>query len=174
MFRPVLACVKAIPGVMDAAESSSVPPESGQDSKVEVSGKSPAEQWHAQVQNVSEAYFRVLRIPFEMGRPFTEAEINDARKVAVVNRKFVSTYLSGEDPIGRRVKLLGLESVADSLREPSFEIVGVVGNVANQGAPGYGSGGLQAPIARRCGYHTPLQDRESKSWSFGRYKCRWR
>jgi putative ABC transport system permease protein len=146
-FRPVLARVKAIPGVMNAAESSSVPPESGQDSKIEVSGKSPVEPWHAQVQNVSEAYFRVLRIPFAMGRAFTEAEINDARKVAVVNRKFVSTYLSGEDPIGRRVKLLGLESVADSLREPSFEIVGVVGDVANQGAPGYGRGGLQAPIA---------------------------
>jgi putative ABC transport system permease protein len=145
-FRPVLAAVKVIPGVMDAAESSSVPPEGGQDSKVEVSGKSPEEQWHAQVQNVSEAYFRVLRIPFERGRSFTEDEINDARKVAVVNRKFVSTYLSGEDPIGRRVKLSGLESVADSLREPWFEIVGVVGDVANQGAPGYGRGGLQAPI----------------------------
>ncbi|HEY2467320.1 MAG TPA: FtsX-like permease family protein [Terracidiphilus sp.] len=72
--------------------------------------------------------------------------MNDARKVAVVNRKFVSTYLSGEDPIGRRVKIVELESVADSLREPSFEIVGVVDNVSNQGAPGYGRGGLQAPI----------------------------
>jgi hypothetical protein len=99
------------------------------------------------VQNVSEAYFRVLRIPFAMGRAFTEAEINDARKVAVVNRKFVSTYLSGEDPIGRRVKLMGLASDADSQRESWFEIVGVVGNVTNQGAPGYGRGGLQAPIA---------------------------
>jgi putative ABC transport system permease protein len=145
-FRPVLARVKMIPGAMDAAESSSVPPQGGQDSRVEVSGKSPQEQWHAQVQNVSEAYFRVLHIPFERGRAFTESEINDARKVAVVNRKFVSTYLSGEDPIGRRVKLVGLESVADSLREPSFEIVGVVDNVANQGAPGYGRGGLQAAI----------------------------
>jgi putative ABC transport system permease protein len=145
-FRPVLARVKAIPGVMDAAESNAVPPESGQDSKIEVSGKSSAEKWHAQVQNVSEAYFRVLRIPFEMGREFTEAEINDARKVAVVNRKFVSTYLSGEDPIGRRVKVVGLESVADSLRDPSFEIVGVAGDVVNQGAPGYGRAGLQAPI----------------------------
>jgi predicted permease len=145
-FRPVLARVKVIPGVVDASESSSVPPNESQDSKIEVSGKSPEEQWHAQVQNVSEAYFRVLRIPFEMGRAFTETEINDARRVAVVNRKFVSTYLSGEDPIGRRVKLVGLESVADSLRDPSFEIVGVVGDVANQGAPGYGRGGLQAPI----------------------------
>jgi putative ABC transport system permease protein len=145
-FRPVLARVKAIPGVMDAAESSAVPPESGQDTKIEISGKSPAEPWHAQVQTVSEAYFRVLRIPLERGRALTEAEINDARRVAVVNRKFVSTYLSGEDPIGRQVKLLGFGSAADSLREPSFEIVGVVGDVANQGAPGYGHGGLQAPI----------------------------
>jgi len=145
-FRPVLARVKAIPGVMDAAESSSLPPNVGPDSKIEVSGKSLGEQGHAQVQNVSEGYFRVLRIPYEMGRGFTETEINDARKVAVVNRKFVSTYLSGENPIGRSVKLMELENVADSLRDPSFEIVGVVGDVANQGAPGYGGGGLQAPI----------------------------
>lgn len=145
-FRPVLARVKAIPGVMDAAESSSVPPNVGPDSKIEVSGKSLGEQAHAQLQNVSEAYFRVLRTPFEKGRAFTESEINDARKVAVVNRKFVSTYLSGENPIGRRVKLNELENVADSLHESSFEIVGVVGDVANQGAPGYGGGGLQAPV----------------------------
>jgi putative ABC transport system permease protein len=145
-FRPVLPRIKAIPGVTDAAESSSLPPDIGPDSKVEISGKSPDEQWHAQVQNVSEAYFRVLRIPFDKGRGFTETEINDARRVAVVNRKFVSTYLSGEDPIGRQVKLKGLESIADPMHEPSFEIVGVVGDIANQGGPGYGGGGLQAAI----------------------------
>ena len=49
------------------------------------------------MQNVSETYFHVLRIPFETGRGFTETEVNDARKVAVVSRKFVSTYLAGED-----------------------------------------------------------------------------
>jgi putative ABC transport system permease protein len=144
--RSVLERVKAIPGVTDAAESSSVPPNNSRDSKIEIFGKPPEKQWRAQVQNVSATYFRALSIPFEMGRGFTETEIKDARKVAVVNRKFVSTYLSGEDPIGRRVKLAELESVADSLREPSFEIVGVVDDVSNQGAPGYGRGGLQAPI----------------------------
>ena len=144
--RPVLERVKAIPGVIDAAESSSMPPDTGLDSKIEISGKSPEAQWHAQVQNVSEAYFRVLRTPLERGRGFTVTEINDARKVAVVNRKFVSTYLSGDDPVGRQLKVMGLTSVADSLREPSFEIVGVVGDIANQGAPDYGGGGLQASI----------------------------
>ena len=145
-FRPLLSRVSAIPGVVDAAESSSTPPNEGVDSKVEISGKPARKEWRAQVQNVSEAYFRVLRIPFQAGRAFTEEEINDARKVAVVNRKFVSAYLHGEDPIGRQVKLAGLESVADPLRDPSFEIVGVAEDVANQGSGGYGSGGLRTPI----------------------------
>jgi len=80
----------------------------------------------------------VLRIPFKMGRAFSEAEIHDARRVAVVNETFVSTYLRGEDPMGRRIKLAGLETLADSVKEPWFEIVGVVADVTNQG--------LQAPV----------------------------
>jgi putative ABC transport system permease protein len=145
-FQPLLARVKALPGVVGAAESSSLPPGGGEDSKIEVSGKSSEEHWHAQVQNVSEGYFRVLRIPFKRGRGFSEAEINDARKVAVVNQTFVTTYLRGEDPIGRRVKLARLESLADPVREPWFEIVGVAADVANQGPPAYGGGGLQAAV----------------------------
>jgi len=143
---PLLARVKEIPGVMDAAESSSVPPNNTRDSRIEIAGRPPEKQWHAQVQNISETYFSVLHIPFEMGRGFTATEVNDARKVAVVNRKFVSTYLFGSDPIGRHVKLAEFETGTDSVQAPSFEIIGVVNDVSNQGAPGYGRGGLQAPI----------------------------
>jgi putative ABC transport system permease protein len=132
-FQPLLARVKAIPGVVDATESSALPPYGGMDSKMEISGKSHEEEWHTQLQNVSEGYFRVLRIPFKMGRAFREAEINDARKVAVVNETFVSAFLCGEDPIGRRIKLAGLETLADPVSEPWFEIVGVVADVTNQG-----------------------------------------
>ena len=137
-FQPLLTRVKALPGVVDATESTSLPPNSYQNSKIEISGKAHQDEWHTLLQQVSEGYFRVLRIPFKAGRAFTEAEINDARKVAVVNESFVSAYLRGEDPIGRRVKLVQLESVADPVRDPWFEIVGVVGDVTNQG--------LQAPI----------------------------
>jgi len=137
-FQPLLARVKALPGVVDATESTSLPPYGFQNSKIEISGKAHQDEWHTLVQQVSEGYFRVLRIPFKVGRGFSEAEINDARKLAVVNETFVSTYLRGEDPIGRRVKLAQLETVADPVREPWFEIVGVVADVTNQG--------LQAPI----------------------------
>jgi putative ABC transport system permease protein len=145
-IQPLLVRVKAIPGVVDAAESSSAPPNEGVDSRVEVSGESSGERWHAQVQKVSAGYFRVLRIPLETGRTFTEEEINDARTVAIVNRKFVSAYLHGENPIGRQVRLAALGNVASPLHALSFEIVGVVGDVANQGSGGYGSGGLRSPI----------------------------
>jgi MacB-like periplasmic core domain len=37
----------------------------------------------------------------------SEAEIDRARNVAVVNETFVRRYLPGEDPIGRRVRLAG-------------------------------------------------------------------
>ena len=43
---------------------------------------------------VSEGYFRVLSIAFKMGRGFTDTEMNDARKVAVVNETFVRKYFS--------------------------------------------------------------------------------
>lgn len=144
--QPLLAHLKALPGVVEAAESSTLPPNGGEDSPIEISGKPPEKEWHAQTQYISEGYFQVLGIPFETGRAFTEEEINDARKVAVVNQTFVSTYLRGQDPIGRKVKLARLESQADPVREPWFEIVGVVADVANQGAPTYGRGGLQASV----------------------------
>ena len=48
----------------------------------------------------------MLRIEFKQGRGFTETEVNDARKVAVVNETFVRKYFSrGDNPMGHRVRL---------------------------------------------------------------------
>jgi putative ABC transport system permease protein len=132
-FESLLARVKALPGVVEATQASALPPYGGEDSKIEVSGKSHDDEWHALVQNISEGYFRVLRIPFKAGRGPSDAEIDEARKVAVVNETFVTSYFGSEDPLGRRIKLSGLESLADPVREPWFEIVGVVADVTNNG-----------------------------------------
>jgi putative ABC transport system permease protein len=137
-FQPLLARVRTLPGVVDVAESTALPPFGGEDSKMEISGQSHEDEWHALVQQVSEGYFRVLRIPFKGGRSFNETEINDARKVAVVNETFVSRYLRGENPMGHRVKLPVLETLADPVHEPWFEIIGVIADVTNNG--------LQAPV----------------------------
>jgi len=133
-FRPLLARVKALPGVIDAAQSSSLPPYGGNDSKLEVVGKTHYEDWHTLFQSVSEGYFRTLRIELKQGRTFSEEEVTDARKLAVVNETFARKYLGNESPVGQHVRLLDLDGVSD----PSFEIIGVVADVTNRG--------LQSPI----------------------------
>ena len=133
-FRPLLARVKALPGVVDAAQSSSLPPYGGSDIKLEVVGKTHFDDWHTLFQSVSEGYFHTLRIELKQGRTFSEEEVTDARKLAVINETFARRYLGNENPIGQRVRLLTVDGVSD----PSFEVIGVVADVTNRG--------LQAPI----------------------------
>ena len=135
-FRPLLARLGALPGVVDAAESSTVPPYSFETSKLEIAGKTHQDDWQTLLQTVSQQYFRTLRIELKLGRTFSEQEVNDARKVAVVNQTFVLRYFPGETPLGRRIRLASVES-ADPRHDSWFEIIGVVGDVTNNG--------LQAP-----------------------------
>jgi putative ABC transport system permease protein len=124
--QPLLVRLKGLPGVVDAAVSSELPPYNYAASKVEIAGKTHAEDWQALFQRVSEEYFRTLRIDLRQGQSFTETDVNDSRKVAVVNETFVRKYLANENPIGQHVRLADLDGIA-------FEIIGVVGDVTNHG-----------------------------------------
>jgi putative ABC transport system permease protein len=129
-YRPLLARLKALPGVVDAATSSGI---GGAESPLEIVGRTRDEDWRTLSQHVSQEFFNVLRIEFRRGRPFSEAEVTDARRVVVVNEAFVRRYLPAEDPIGQRVRLARLEPPDASEHDPSFEIVGVFADVINRG-----------------------------------------
>ncbi|MGA2426934.1 MAG: ABC transporter permease [Candidatus Acidiferrum sp.] len=137
-FRPLLMRLKALPGVVAVTETSTLPPYGGIGTEIEIPGKTHSEKWNALFQLCSEGYFPVLRIQFKDGRTFTEAEVNGARKLAVVNETFVQKYMGKENPIGQRVHLAELETFPDPLKDPWFEIIGVVADVKNHG--------LQDPI----------------------------
>src|SRR6267154_349727 len=96
-YRPLLQRLKALPGVVEATETSTLPPYGGIPSDIEIPGKTHAEKWNAMFQLVSEGYFPVLKIQFVDGRGFTEAEVNGARKLAIVNQTFVKKYLGNEN-----------------------------------------------------------------------------
>jgi putative ABC transport system permease protein len=137
-YRPLLERLKGVPGVVEAAESSALPPYGGFPTDIEIAGKVHAERWTGLFQLCSEGYFSTLRIPLLEGRAFNETEVNDSRKLAVVNKTFASRYLGHENPIGRRVRLSDLENFPDRVQDPWFEVVGVVRDALNQG--------LQAPV----------------------------
>jgi len=132
-YRPLLQRLKALPGVLEATETSTLPPYGGIPSDIEIPGKTHAEKWNAMFQLVSEGYFPVLKIQFVDGRSFTEAEVTGARKLAVVNQTFVKKYLGTENPIGRQVKIAQLADFDDAVKEPIFEIIGLVADAKNRG-----------------------------------------
>ena len=132
-YRPLLQRLKALPGVVEATETSTLPPYGGIPSDIEIPGKTHAEKWNTMFQLVSEGYFPVLKIQFVDGRGFTEAEVNGARKLAVVNQTFMKKYLGTENPIGRQVRIAQLAEFDDAVKEPVFEIIGLVADAKNRG-----------------------------------------
>src|SRR5216684_1512876 len=132
-FRPLLNRVKAVPGVLAATETSTLPPYGGIPTDIEIPGKTHAEKWTALFQLCSEGYFPVLKIQFIDGRPFTEAEVEGKRKLAVINQAFAHKYLGNENPIGQRVHIAQLDQFPDKLADPWFEIIGVVADAKNRG-----------------------------------------
>jgi putative ABC transport system permease protein len=72
-------------------------------------------------------YFAALQIPLIRGRYFRNDERLDHAHVAIISESVAKQYFPGEDPIGRHIRQTDAAiSVAGG--EPSYEIVGVVGD----------------------------------------------
>jgi predicted permease len=133
-FEQLLSRLRALPGVVAATETTTLPPFGGISSEIDIVGKTHTEKWRAIISLCSEGYFPTLQLRTILGRTLSEIEVNSARKVAVVNQTFVNKFLGNEDPIGRKVKINMLESMPDSpVKEPVFEIIGVISDAKNQG-----------------------------------------
>ena len=131
--------LKTTPGVsLVASAPTGLPPKDNWLQPVEVVG-TPIEQGRqSNVAMTSADYFSLLHIPVLQGRVPTREEINRGAKVATVNKAFVDRYFAGANPIGRLVRPTRLSElpsrllVAPNVSQP-FQIVGVVGNVRNDG-----------------------------------------
>jgi putative ABC transport system permease protein len=69
-------------------------------------------------------FFEAMRIPLIRGRFLDEHDTEATAPVAVIDETLARTYWPNEDPIGKRVKLGGMEST-----RPWMTVVGVVGHV---------------------------------------------
>jgi len=133
-FHPLLQRLQSLPGVVAATESSNLPPYGGLPTEVDVPGAAHTEKWHAIYQLCSEGYFPTLGIRFVSGRALSETEVNEARKVAVVNQTLARKFFGRADPVGRQIKLTSLATeVEPPVTDPTFQIVGVIADMKNQG-----------------------------------------
>jgi putative ABC transport system permease protein len=133
-FRELLQRLHALPGVVAATETSTLPPYGGIGTDIDVLGKTPTERWNTIFQLCSEGYFPTLGLRLLRGRTLSEAEVNGARHVAVVNQTFVNRYLGRDDAIGQQVRLKLLGTLPNGkVENPVFEIIGVVSDAKNRG-----------------------------------------
>ena len=130
-YRPLMEHLRATPGIESVTVTTATPPYGGYETNVQIPGKDHRDNWPAVFQLASEDFFTVMRMPLISGRTFTPEEVNNKRKVAVINRRFQQMYFAGQDPIGRMLGLEELKRFVPPVDDPTFQVVGVVEDSQN-------------------------------------------
>jgi putative ABC transport system permease protein len=120
--------LRSLPGVIDVGQTSGIPASGGSGTiRFVVEGRTTAlgQEDECQIISVSAGYFSSLKIPLVDGRFFSANDTKDAPGTVVVSRAFVKAYLSGENPIGKRIRF------TFSAQNPFLQIVGVAGDTAS-------------------------------------------
>ena len=154
--------VRAVPGVERAAFVAPMPfsdTELGGDFRIvgRPDPQTPAEEPAAAIRTVTPEYFRVMGIPLRAGRHFTEQDRKGAAGAAIVNETLARRYWPNENPIGQRIRGVGVNLTGDE--PPEWEIVGVVGDVRHDGLASKPKRELYFP-------------HQQNTWSFGNFVVR--
>jgi putative ABC transport system permease protein len=140
--REAVERVRSTPGVVIAADMVGWPAPFGAfQSEVDVPGRAGLTAQRVMVRMCSESYLQTMGLRLAEGRPFAPEDVRQARKVAMVNEAFVRTVFPDRNPIGNYVTLPALslrrggvkDSERNALKDPTFEIVGVLRDVRNSG-----------------------------------------
>jgi len=133
-FQALLPRLYALPGVVAATETVTLPPYGGIGTDIDIPGKTHTEEWNGLYQLVSEGWADTLGLRMIRGRMLSAVDVASARRVAVVNQTLVTKYFGGEDPIGRQITIaLGGGPPGAPAERPIFDIVGVIADAKNDG-----------------------------------------
>jgi putative ABC transport system permease protein len=126
-LRGLLDGMRAQAGVESVGFTSHMPM-SGADSRsgMGIEGREPVpgEPTRAHWRVITPGYFSAMRIRLARGRFPTDAEMQNQASVAVINRTSAERYWRGQDPIGKRLRVL----------TPEWrEIIGIVDDVRHWG-----------------------------------------
>lgn len=131
--------VRSLPGVDAVTIGNGGLPFGGPLSPYSIDGQPPSNEQRVRLQLVGDEYLRVLGVPLRRGRMLTERDVRAAERVALINEAAAALWTAGDDPIGRRLRVDGLEPPAGSpvlvqgSPSPEVTIVGIVGDTRNDG-----------------------------------------
>lgn len=90
-------------------------------------------------------YFRTMSIPLRRGRLFQDSDRSGSPHVVIVNETAVAKHWPNVDPIGQRIRYLGMDSHIDDW----MTVVGVVGDVRQAGLANPAEAETYVPFAQR-------------------------
>ncbi len=128
-YNQLIQQLSALPGVEAVGATQSLPIGGDYVLGFIIQGRPPASPGEVRSTNyysVTTDYFRAMQIPLLKGRLFTDRDVMDAPKVAIINEAMAKRQFPNEDPIGKRIHVTqGPETFR--------EIVGIVGDVKQYG-----------------------------------------
>jgi putative ABC transport system permease protein len=100
----LVAAVRNVPGVLDAAATTVVPFKGGFIVGTTIPGRAGSHEADVDGNSVAAGYFRVMHIPLLRGRDFTARDGPHAQSVAIVNAAFARQFFGTLDVVGRRIR----------------------------------------------------------------------
>ncbi|HTA43616.1 MAG TPA: ABC transporter permease [Bryobacteraceae bacterium] len=111
-FRTLLARVRAVPGVQEAAAIDYVPLGGGESiSQIQIDGYPFDQKTSFEGRLVTARYFAAMGIPLLEGRDFDDGDAAGRTPVMIVSRSFEQKYFPGKSAIGRHVRANGLQTI---------------------------------------------------------------
>ena len=150
-IRQVVTRINAVPGVMGAASTDSLPLEGFSNGMpFLIAGRDQVDRANRQAcgfKMVHADYFRVLGISVIKGRGLTDRDVKGTPPVAVINQSFVKRFMADQDPIGQRLLIQDIIPGQPQLGpEIPWEIVGVIADERTSTLEGTVRPGVYVPI----------------------------
>ena len=126
--------VQALPGVEFLASTCCLPLEGGFGLPFTIEGRPLTDgPYHggASYRTISPHYFDVFHIPILRGRAFNDRDNEASTPVLLINEGMAKQYWKDADPVGQRITIG--KNVGPEFNEPPRQIVGVVGDVRDNG-----------------------------------------
>ena len=135
-YKELIEKIEALPGVEEASASTGLPLRGTSfGMPFTIAGKpvsDPSSRPGAGFQMATPGYYKAFGIEMTKGRAFTEQDVANGARVAMVNENFVRRFLGGADPLTQQVIVEQLIPGVTKLGPPlEWQIVGVFHTVKN-------------------------------------------
>ena len=128
--------VRVVPGVVNASATCCVPLQGGFGLPFTIVGRplqgSSTVTGGGGWITISPGFFDVFKIPIKRGRAFSERDDHWAPAVVIINESMAKQYWKDADPLNARL-VIGRGVMKEFKDEPDRQIVGIVGDIRDQG-----------------------------------------